>query len=442
MDPLPLPSAMRVLRIYHGGRDYAHRGRDRALAALGVDLTLVVPHEWPDDAEPRLSPEPFRVVELSVSRAGDVNRHAYRDAHAQRELLDEVRPDVLDIHEEPVSLAARRWLAAAPADLPVVMYTAQNLDKRYPPPFARFERDAYRRVAAFYPCSRQAASVLRGKGFRGSIEVLPLGYDETAFHGGTQARADDEVVLALAGRLVPEKGVADAVRVLAHVNASRPARLILSGRGPEEARARALATSLGVASRLELRPWQRAADLANLYRTAHVVLVPSRTTRTWVEQFGRVIVEAQACGAVVAGYASGAIPEVAGRAGVLVAADDVDALAEAVLALVSDADELARLRGVGVVEASERTWRTVASRQAELYRAVNTGGLCLVSLPSSPRSRRVAARAEFGPTASTAAGARPFALPLLRRGRPVGRALATLIDAATELKSHLRANRD
>jgi glycosyltransferase involved in cell wall biosynthesis len=434
---------MRVLRIYHGGRDRAHRGRERALAALGVDVTLVVPREWPDEAtEPRLSAEPFQVVELPVRRAGDVNRHAYHDGRSLLKLLADVRPDVLDIHEEPVSMAAREWLAAAPPDLPIVMYSAQNIDKRYPPPFSRFERDALRRVVAFYPCSRQAASVLRGKGFEGAIEVLPLGYDATVFHAGTTTRDDEDVVLAFAGRLVPEKSVVDAVRVLAHLNANRPARLIVSGSGSEEARARVVASSLGVTDRLELRPWQHAADLADLFRAAHIVLVPSRPTLTWVEQFGRVITEAQACGAIVAGYASGAISEVAGEAGVLVEAGDVDALAEAVLATVSDPIELDRLRRVGIEQASERTWNAVAMQQAKLYRAARDGSVPLVSLPASPRAIRAIARAEFGPTASTTAGERPFALPLLRRGGSATRRVAAVIDGTAELRSRLRTDRD
>ena len=37
---------MRVLRVYHGGRDPAHRARDRALVEAGVELTTVVPAQW------------------------------------------------------------------------------------------------------------------------------------------------------------------------------------------------------------------------------------------------------------------------------------------------------------------------------------------------------------------------------------------------------------
>ncbi len=77
-----------------------------------------------------------------------------------------------------------------------------------------------------------------------------------------------------------------------------------------------------------IEPWQSVAELAAFYRQAHVVLVPSVATETWTEQFGRVIVEAQASGAVVAGYASGSIPEVAGDAALLVAPGDVHALGE------------------------------------------------------------------------------------------------------------------
>src|SRR5215213_6968759 len=121
-----------LLRVYHGGRNASHRSRERALVADGVDVTLVVPASWQESGDDAVSAESCRVVELPVRRAGDVNRHRYSDPAVLARLVREVRPDVLDIHEEPFSVAARQWLAAAPNDLPVVMYTAQNVDKRYP----------------------------------------------------------------------------------------------------------------------------------------------------------------------------------------------------------------------------------------------------------------------------------------------------------------------
>ena len=86
---------MRVLRVYHGGRIPAHRVRERALVAPGVEVTLVMPTHWPE-GQAMTDADEFPTYELPVSREGDVNRHAYRSQRALRKLIDEVRPDVLD----------------------------------------------------------------------------------------------------------------------------------------------------------------------------------------------------------------------------------------------------------------------------------------------------------------------------------------------------------
>lgn len=421
---------MRILRVYHGGRDPAHRMRERALAALGLDVTLVVPTHWPDGgAEPTLSDEPFRVIELPVRRAGDVNRHRYDDDAQVKAVLDAVRPDVLDIHEEPVALVTRQWLRAAPAELPVAMYTAQNIDKRFPPPFAQYEVVALRRAQALYPCSRQAASVARGKGFSARIEVLPLGYDPELYQPGVQSLADPVLTLGLVGRLVPEKGVRDAVQVLAAIRRERQARLLLVGSGPEAEPALALGKELGVADDIEMHPWLGAEELGRLYAGMHLLLVPSRATRTWVEQFGRVIVEAQASGAVAAGYASGSIPEVAGDAGLLVVEGAAEELAQRTKDVICQPAAFECRRQAGLALATGRTWSEVARRQAELYRSV-----CIRPLPTPAPVGRTAAIAEFGDPARIDGEARPFAMPVLRQTNAPTR----LLGAALDLMGHVR----
>jgi glycosyltransferase involved in cell wall biosynthesis len=371
------------------------------------------------------------VVELPVKRAADVNRHTYADNEVLRAVLAGADPHLVDIHEEPFSLVARQVTKLAPGSARVVMYTAQNVDKRFPPPFAQYERMAFRRAAALYACSRQAASVARGKGFTGLIDVIPLGYDDQVFRPGSQSLSDDEVVLAFVGRLVPEKGLTDAVHVLDRVNEARPARLLVHGEGPDGAGAQRLAAKLGMADRLELAGWRTPQELAPLYRAAHVVLVPSSPTSTWVEQFGRVIVEAQASGAVVAGYDSGTIHEVGGNAALLAPVGAIDQLADGVSSLLADPGEFERRRSLGLELSGPRAWRSVAERQRELYRRALESAVP-VALPRSPRARRELARAEFGPTALTPAGERPFALPVLREGGPLAGLLARGLDAGTE----------
>lgn len=423
---------MRVLRIYHAGRDPGHRLRDRALVAAGVDVTLLVPSGWPDAvAQQALTEEQFPVVELAVGRPGDVNRHRYLDLVAVRNLIARVRPDVIDLHEEPVSVVTRQLLSIIDRKLLVVGYTAQNVDKRFPPPFAQYERMALSRLQAIYPCSKQAASVVRGKGFGGLLDVIPLGYDQRSYWPGRQGIDDPVLTLGFVGRLVPEKGVLDAIEVLAAVGRRRPARLLVVGSGPEVSSARELAARLGVAAALEILPWCSQEELAQRYREMHVLLVPSRSTETWVEQFGRVIIEGQAAGAVVVGYASGAIPEVAGVAATLAAEGDTTALALATLALLTDPVRYVSQRERGLVAAPSYSWSEVARRQAALYEAVMTTvpAHCVRARPIPARS---AAVAEYGAPARVAGQQqRPFALPILRRDNVASRALGRMVDAAS-----------
>jgi glycosyltransferase involved in cell wall biosynthesis len=433
---------MKVLRVYHSARDRNHRARERALAAAGVELTLVVPANWPDAGVDAVSAdEPFSTVELRVDRVGDVNRHTYADNDRIHELLRGVDPDVIDIHEEPFSRATHQWLSATPPRKPVLVYTAQNIDKRFPPPFTTYERRCYQRASAIYPCSKQAAAVVRGKGFRGPIEVLPLGYDATVFEPGRQSSEADELVLAFVGRLVPEKGATDAVRLCAAINAIRPARLEVVGDGPQVDEVRALSEHLGVSERVALRSWQSPIALAAIYRESHVVLVPSRRTATWTEQFGRVIVEAQASGALVVGYASGSIPEVAGDAALLSSEGDLSTLASHVNRVFTDRTLYEDLRGRGIANSSARTWERVGERQAQLYQQVVGTRSPRKTLPRSPRRRRAIARQEFGPTAPSAAGMRPFADPVLRSGSSVSSWLAAVVDAGAELLARVERTR-
>jgi len=414
---------VKVLRIYHAGRDPSHRERERSLVRAGVDVTLVVPTAWPGADD--LGEEPFRVLQLPVRRGGDVNRHRYEDAGAIAELVDQLRPDVVDAHEEPFSSVLHQVLRVLPGTVPVVGYTAQNLDKRFPPPFAQWERRALARLDGLYPCSRQAASVAVGKGFSGAVRVLPLGLDPAIAPGSQDLASDPVLRLLLVGRLVPEKGIRDAVQVLARLRgAGREARLTIVGSGPEEGPALALAAELGVREDVALHGWADAATLAAHYRTAHVLLAPSRSTRTWVEQFGRMVTEAQGSGVVVVGYASGSLPEVVGSAGVLVPEGDVRALADAVATLGREPARWSALRAAGLVGAAACDWDTIAAGQIELYEAAVAGGRGTRRV----QPRRRAARAEYGAPAHVPGTERPFALPVLRDDTRVSRVLERAAD--------------
>ena len=79
-----------------------------------------------------------------------------------------------------------------------------------------------------------------------------------------------------------------------------------------------------------------------------ILVLPSRTSAKWKEQFGLVLVEAMASGVVVVGSTCGAIPDVIGDAGVVFPEGDEHALANSLEALTESADHRARLAQAGV----------------------------------------------------------------------------------------------
>lgn len=151
------------------------------------------------------------------------------------------------------------------------------------------------------------------------------------------AEAGEHVIIS-PGRLVWEKGHQDVLRAVAALHRGlvgepvRP-RVLIIGHGPEEARLRAYAEELGLGAFVEIRGVPYDEMPATFARASAMVLasLPSATSQLhlldlprsfWEEQFGYVLAEAMAAGLDIVASDSGAIPEVLGGQGALVAAGD------------------------------------------------------------------------------------------------------------------------
>jgi glycosyltransferase involved in cell wall biosynthesis len=181
---------------------------------------------------------------------------------------------------------------------------------------ARWDRDTAGRVDRYVANSHYVAGRIRRYYNRGSTVVYPP--VETTYYRPDPAVAVEPFLLAVSA-LVPYKRLDVAIRAAA--TARMP--LTIVGRGPEEARLRALAASTG--REITFTGWLSDEEIRDRYRRCRAVVMPG------VEDFGMVPVEAQACGRpVVALGEGGALDSVIdGVTGILVRDDSVEAFAQA-----------------------------------------------------------------------------------------------------------------
>jgi glycosyltransferase involved in cell wall biosynthesis/GT2 family glycosyltransferase len=378
---------VRVLRISHSAVVDEWRGRERALSALGVDVEALSAVVWPEGGAPvMLRPRPGERV-TGVRTFGTHPALFLYDPvplwHALRRA-----PDVLDIHEEPFALATAEVLVLrrlAGCRAPFVLYTAQNLDKRYPVPIRWLERWALRRASGVSACNAEAARIVERKGFAGRARVIPLGIDLERFADASVAdptpselhsEGDDlehdkasasqaTITVGFLGRLVPEKGLfvlLDAVSRYSRLRAR------IAGGGPLAGTLHQEIAARGLADRVELLGPIDPDSIAAFYRSVDVVAIPSLPRHGWTEQFGRVAIEAMASGVPVVSSDAGALPDVVADAGIVVPYGDPGALAAALIqAAEQRADDLRRR---GYARAAECSWDAVGRQYLDLYRSL------------------------------------------------------------------------
>jgi glycosyltransferase involved in cell wall biosynthesis len=194
-----------------------------------------------------------------------------------------------------------------------------------------------------------AEEAVRGFGVpRSKIEIVPNGVDEFFSPGDG---AHDYVLFV--GTLEPRKGLADLLDVWSSIAKPRP-RLVLCG-SPGWGK-----LDLGDA---EVTGYVDREQLRALYRGALAFVYPSHH-----EGFGIPPLEALACGAPVIATRTGAIPEFAGDAALLIEPGDRDGLRDALVRLLRDASLRRELRARGPERAMLYHWDHSASLMMELLR--------------------------------------------------------------------------
>ncbi|MEK7476278.1 MAG: glycosyltransferase [Candidatus Coatesbacteria bacterium] len=323
---------MRIAVLSHSAVEPSHRRKWELVAGAGWEVLLLVPPAWP---------EAGRLVRARAGRAARLRVEVVRGFAAGRlarwtplgltRRIAAFRPDLVYAEEEPYGIACWRAMGAATSlRVPFAFYTWENIRRGYRWPQGRLLASVLGRAAGAIAGNGEAARVLRGHGFRRPVAVLPqYGFDPAVFRPRPRAACRralgwprEGAIAGYVGRLIPEKGI----ETLLHAAARVPGlRVAVVGSGPNEGALRAAAAGLG--DRALFLPAVPRERIGVVMGALDVLVLPSRTTPAWKEQFGRVLAEAFASGRWAIGSSSGEIPAVLGRRSLVFREGDVPGLA-------------------------------------------------------------------------------------------------------------------
>ncbi len=365
-----------MIRVLYIAR-YHHPMMERKIALLAnqrdLNLWLVRPNAWQDEFGRTTIPDAIGNYRTIPVRLLGPSTEWHRTLYCTLAFgMLEARPDLIHAEEEPDSLAALQIALARRIFAPraqLVLHTWQNVNrvKRW---YVRLVIRATTSQADAILCANQeAVAVLRQLGYRRQAEVIPHhGVDLRVFHPfPRQVEQSHELKVIYAGRFAPEKGLDTLLQAISQL---RPAaRLILIGDGPAYADLTGRVVSLGIDDCVQFLSPMPPEKLAQELSQADALVLPSRTTGVWKEQFGRILIQAMACRVPVVGSDSGAIPEVVGDAGLLFAEGNVEQLTACLRRLIESPALRQDLMDRGEARVAEfYTQERIAAQTADFYR--------------------------------------------------------------------------
>ncbi len=368
---------MKILYVGHTYTVRANQTKVLALARLdGVEITLVTPPAWRGPLYANRT-DPF-----DTSLAPNVRHHILRATFVGKEsayifapliftLIRQLKPDIVHVEQGAYALSYAQILWALKTFSPrsrALFFTWWNLP--YMPRGIKKWAESFNfaHSACAIAGNSAAREVLREHGFSRPVFILPqLGIDTAAYGNLELARRNDgRFTIGYAGRIAEEKGVLDLLTAVSQMEHKKNVSLYFVGAGDALEQAKQFAAQNSVA--LIHHPAVRNEELPEHLAKMDALVLPSRTTPTWVEQFGHILLEAMACGVPVIGSSSGEIPNVIGEAGLIFDEGNSAQLAALLDRLSLSEDERNHLAMLGRKRVEEHfTNEKIAEAQMKIY---------------------------------------------------------------------------
>ncbi|MEL6519982.1 MAG: glycosyltransferase family 4 protein [Pseudomonadota bacterium] len=195
------------------------------------------------------------------------------------------------------------------------------------------------------------------------IQPIPLGVDRSSFCPSDKIERSTQTLITTASSDTPLKGLSFLLEAYHQILQTHPdCELVVIGT-LREGLARQTIKRLGLDGRVQFKSNLSRSDLADEFRRAAIAITPSL-----YEGFGLPAAEAMSCGTPVIVTDGGALPEVAGDAGIVVPKGDSGALADAITGLLDNPDQR-RAIGAACLQRAEThfDWAAIAPKYLDFF---------------------------------------------------------------------------
>ena len=369
---------MKVLVIWKALVSEAYHKKLKELAKFkDIELTLIVPTKWNKINLEKKYCKEYKIIPGKVILNGYNHLHWYPGLE---KVVRQIRPDIFHIEEEHYSLVTYQAIRLAKKyNVKCLFVTLQNIYKEYPFPFSWIERYNLEKTDYAIAGSKEVKNILVRKGFANDrISIIPQGTDTLLFRKieSTELRSKlrlGEFTIGYLGRFVIEKGVMDLLQAVSQIKSKFNLLMIGSGKIKYKIKYKIKAEGkrLGILEQIRIIDSIPSSQVPHYINCMDCLVLPSRTTKKWKEQFGRVLIEAMSCEVPVVGSDSGEIPNVIGDAGLVLKEGDIDDLYSKLELLINNIDlrmELAKKGRQRVLD--NFTQEKVARETYKIYKKI------------------------------------------------------------------------
>jgi glycosyltransferase involved in cell wall biosynthesis len=349
-----------------------------------LEIFLITPYEGTEGGGQKIKLEKthdpyYQIIPLSTTFTGKWNLYKYKNL---KKTLQKIQPDIIHLEEEYWTRVAsqvvkiKKQLRSKPK---LILFTWENIFHAWEKEshdlyekirflsFQRAEKKVIPEIDIVIAGNLEAQKVILKKGFRKETTVISqFGFNPWKFRKTqreeTRAKLNlKHFTLGYFGRVSKQKGVDLILEAMGKIN--KPLKLLVLGEGEYQKEFLNLAQKLNLEKSIILKKPLPPQKLPPFYSAIDLLVLPSITTPAWKEQFGRVIIEAQACQTPVIGSSSGAIPEVIGDPQAIFPENNVTGLTQLIEKITTHKDFLETLTNKGYQNALSRFTNTIIAQK-------------------------------------------------------------------------------